>query len=176
MPTSTYEPIATTTLTGLQTTVTFTSIPGTYTDLRFVCSYKLGTSATGTNSFVRVGNGSIDTGSNYSYTYMIGTGSSTPSGAATNSNNMGVTVDVTNYYPIYNWDFMNYANTTNHKMMILRQSAGSNQVAAGIYLWRSNSAINQISFTAADNSGGSSGTPDQFAAGSTFTLYGIKAA
>lgn len=169
----TYKKIATTTLTGLTTTVTFSNIPSTYTDLQIIASWKLGSSATGTNSFVRI-NG--DTGTNYSYTHMIGTGSSTPAGSTTNSNNMGVTVDVTGYYPLYKWDFIDYSNTTTYKTMLLRQSAGSTQVAAGVYLWRSTNAINEISFTAADNSGGASGTPDQFAADSTFTVYGIEKA
>lgn len=167
MATTTYVPIATTTLTSATTTVTFSSIPSTYTDLRFVCSYKLATSATSTNSFVRV-NG--DTGSNYSYTYMIGTGSSTPSSRVSNDTNMGVTVDITSSSPVYIWDFMNYSNTTTYKTTLLRQSA-ANQVAANVYLWRNTDAINQISFTAADNLG--SGSPDQFDTGSTFTLYGI---
>ena len=55
----TYEPLATTTGTGSSTTVTFTTIPQTYTDLVLVCS---DINAQTTDIGVRFNN---DSGSNY---------------------------------------------------------------------------------------------------------------
>jgi hypothetical protein len=69
---------------------------------------------------------------------------------------------------------MNYSNTTTNKTALLRIGNAGSSVMANVFLWRSTAAINSISITAPDNTGG--GTPDQFAIGSTFTLYGIKAA
>ena len=61
----------------------------------------------------------------------------------------------------------NYANTTTYKTMISRASDATQNAIAYVGLWRSTSAINSITLSV------SAGT---FAIGSTFTLYGIKAA
>jgi hypothetical protein len=169
----TYEPIATTTLSSLTTTVTFSSIPNTYTDLRYIVSYQLGSAATGTDSFVRI-NG--DTGTNYSGTQVFGNGSTASSGRSTTAAYYMVPVDPNTSFVSYHLDFMNYANTTTYKPILGRFGAAADGTAAVAVSWRSTSAITSISFTAADNAGGPSGSPDQFAVGSTFTLYGIKAA
>ena len=66
---TTYVPIESKTLGSAANNITFTSIPQTYTDLVLVFNGDL-TSITGCS--VRVGNGSIDTGNNYSLTRMWG--------------------------------------------------------------------------------------------------------
>ena len=77
---STYTPIATNTLGSAQASVTFSSISGSYTDLVLIIN--AGTSdASEQDCLIRV-NG--DTGSNYSATYMYGTGSSAASGRNAN--------------------------------------------------------------------------------------------
>lgn len=168
---STYTPIATTTLGSAATSYTFTSIPTTYTDLVLVFD---GVLSSADYVWVRVGNGSVDTGSNYSQTYLMGNGSSASSGRSssqtyffpqdplnTGGNNMVV-------------NFQNYSNTTTYKSMLLRANTpvtdggATGTTRAQVALWRSTSAINtiQISTYAGQN----------FNTGSTFTLYGIQAA
>ena len=77
----TYEPIATTTLGTSASSVTFSTIPGTYTDLVLVVA---GTSAA-TNGNEMQFNG--DTGNNYSFTLLYGTGS-----AAVSSRNSNISL------------------------------------------------------------------------------------
>jgi|LakMenEpi03Aug12_release.lakeMendotaPanAssembly.Ray.scaffolds.fasta_scaffold336680_2 hypothetical protein len=162
---ATYEPIATTTLGSTATTVSFTSIPGTYTDLVLVTSIKA-TSAD-TNQFMRFNS---DSGSNYSHTNVYGTGTSALSFQQSSQDKInsvlsGYLVTSQNSPGIYN--IMNYSNTTTFKTMISRFNNSSVIAQAEVSLYRSTSAITAIEiFT----------TPDSFAVGSTLTLYGIKAA
>jgi hypothetical protein len=166
---STYEPIATTTLGSSQQTITFTSIPATYTDLVFVCSAKQDGTATSTGAFVRFNS---DTGTNYSDTSVSGNGTSASSGRNSNTNGMYILNPNDTVYGTFIFNIQNYANTNIYKTTISRQDIASSATLAIVYLWRSTSAINNISITATDSSGG---VQDNFVSGSTFTLYGIKA-
>ena len=78
---ATYEPIATYTAPSAQTEINFTSISGAYTDLVLVMNGAM--SRTGAAFLMRVGNGSIDSGSNYSETELYGTGSAAGSARRT---------------------------------------------------------------------------------------------
>ena len=69
--TATYDPIATTTLGSAASTITFSSIPNTFTDLRLVL-FGVTLNATGTYNQIRFNN---DTGTNYSWTQLLGNGS-----------------------------------------------------------------------------------------------------
>ena len=156
----TYEPIATTTLSSAASSVTFSSISGSYTDLILIASVKAST-GTPVASFT-VNN---DTGSNYSRTGIYGDGSSATSFRETSQSLAAfATINATNFTPA-KIQIQNYSNTTTYKTAIY--SGGLDYPAAIVYLWRSTSAINRVDF------GISSGN---FASGSTFTLYGIKAA
>ena len=165
---STYEPIATTTISGSTTaTVTFSSFSG-YTDIHAVLSIKHTTSSR--YSLLRL-NG--DTGSNYSLTFMYGNG--TTAGSARDTNQTSIGLNASGYessteFTNFNLDLMNYSNATTYKTILNRGNAATIQVAATVYSWRSTSAISSMSFT---TGGAGSG---YFAAGSTFTLYGIAAA
>lgn len=170
---ATYEPIATTTLGSDTTTVTFSSIAGTYTDLVLIMS--LGEQVSQTNGVrVRIGNGSTDTGSNYSNTYLIGNGTAASSQRQSNITyfdiawNASPSSTLGNYNAICN--FQNYANTTTYKTALLRVNSSNQSTEAVVGLWRSTSAINIIDIY----TGG--GASNKLLAGSTFTLYGIKAA
>jgi hypothetical protein len=123
---------------------------------------------------MRVGNGSADSGSNYTYHRLFGNGSSVTLDGAANQTNAGIYTTANNatagsfYVDIV--DFLDYKNT--NKFKTLRQfngydSNGSGQVMFNSYLWRSTSAINTIEFTV----GGSGVTAAQY---SQFALYGIK--
>jgi hypothetical protein len=164
---STYTPIATTTLGSATTSYTFTSIPTTYTDLILIVNAK--NSATGSYPKMQLGNGSVDTGANYSRTFLSGTGSSALSGRNTGYTfaslaayaDSGTTFDYTAIAHL-----MNYSNTTTFKTILVRANSSQYGVDAQVDLWRSTVAINTIKVLADTN----------FEAGTTFTLYGIAAA
>ena len=164
---ATYEPIATTTIGSATSSYTFTSIPSTYTDLVLITNTK---ASSGDYLRFRVGNGSIDSGANYSQTVLSGNGSSAASYRYTsvNQSNLLIASAVpTSDYQLSIANFQNYSNTTTYKTIIHRGNNASSSVETGVTLWRSTSAINQIQVLFLS---------DNIAVGSTFTLYGIKAA
>lgn len=162
--TATYDCIATTTLSTTTSTVTFSSISSSFTDLLLVFS------GTSTSSFTfLIARFNNDTGTNYSYTLLQGDGSSASStrGSNTASPYVGLVNTGTGAVGVYKLQVMNYANTTTYKTLITNGGIASNRVQAGVMLWRSTAAINRIDLFP---DGG-----DSFASGSTFSLYGIKA-
>ena len=164
--TATYEKIATNTLGSAAATVTFSSISGSYTDLIVVFN---GSHSTLTNYFLQFGNGSIDTGSNYSTTVLDGNGSSAASARYSNDT-VGIRADYyaagANNVKQSIFQIQNYSNSTTYKTTLVRSALPAEEVVATVGLWRSTSAINILRFS---NSSGN------FNTGSTFTIYGIKA-
>lgn len=160
---STYTPIATYTVSGSSTSnYTFSSIPSTYTDLVLIANMAETPSL---GSFVYRVNS--DSGSNYSTTYIDGNGTSATSGRYTSQTEARGTYEgVGTGFGTYILNFQNYANTTTYKTMLTRASGAAVAAETTVSLWRSTSAINSITLYAGQN----------FASGSTFTLYGIKAA
>ena len=164
---STYTPIATTTLGSAQSTVTLSSIPSTYTDLIIISQPK----STAAEGIVYIQFNSIG-GTSYSSTYLYGSGSSASSGRRTNS---GLGVIAENAYATstagnttFVTQIMNYSNTTTYKTWLSRGNRIDAQgVEAMVGLCRDTSAISSVSFAI----GGTT-----FAAGSTFTIYGVKSA
>ena len=144
----TYTPIATQTLATGASSVTFSSIPQTYTDLVLVTQeYTTGT-PTAYGISVQF-NG--DTGSNYSNTLVSGNGSSAASSRATNK--IGAWIGYESYSA--NWtnivtNIQNYSNSTTYKTLITRSSVASNYVAAGTSLWRNTGAISSITVLSTD--------------------------
>jgi len=163
---STYVPIANQVLTSATASVTFSSIPSTYTDLVLVSS--AGYSTGGGNGTINLQfNG--DTGTNYSFTYIQGNGSAASSGRGS-STTIGVAAqaDGSNLgsFAANTCQIMNYSNTTTYKIAITRANADTVATQAWVSLWRSTSAITSLTLTGAYS----------MAIGSTFTLYGILAA
>lgn len=157
---TTYDPIATQTLGSASASVTFSSIPSTYTDLIIVSN--AGSTVT-TNDYIRF-NG--DTGANYSWTRIYGTGSAAGSSRGTNTNE-GFIGDVTTTLATEILQIQNYTNTTTYKTVIARSSNSSSAVTASVSTWRNTAAITSITLLPGSTT---------WIAGSTFTLYGIKAA
>ena len=157
---TTYEPIATTTLTSNQASVTFSSISSGFTDLILVISaYQSG----GTACEVQVNS---DTASNYSRTGMYGTGTTAGSFRNSNVTNSYLTLgDAATGNAIVH--FMNYSNTTTYKTWIHRENFPTGATYAAVSLWRSTSPITSILLDAG---------AQPWVSGSSFTLYGIKAA
>jgi hypothetical protein len=155
----TYDSITTTTLTSAVSSVTFSSISGSYTDLIIVHR--------GTNSSaagIQVEFNSDTTAGNYSFTYFYGDGSTAASGRYTSAKSVGsaYTTETNNIF-----HFINYSNSTTYKTTLSRSNNAANITQGLISLWRSTAAITSIKlFVGAGN----------FDSGSTFTLYGVKAA
>jgi hypothetical protein len=157
--TGTYTLIASNTLGSAQSSVTFSSIPGTYTDLVLVCSVK---ATTGTPVMQIAINS--DSGSNYSRTGLYGDGSTATSFRLSSQTILGIfSADATNFTPAI-IQFNDYSNTTTYKTILSR--SGITYPAAQVGLWRSTSAITSI-VASTDSS--------TFTSGSTFKLYGIEA-
>lgn len=154
----TYEPIQTQTVGTAVATVTFSSIPQTYTDLVLVANL------IDSNGF-SVMRFNSDSGSNYSRTWMYGNGTSAGSSRGTNISGLDLKAASSgSEYPVDIVHLMNYSNTTTYKTCLIRQSYASNEVALYAGLWRNTAAITTITVT------------NNISAGSTFTLYGVKAA
>jgi hypothetical protein len=163
---STMTPIATNTLSSSSNSLTFSNIPQTYTDLILIVNAK----ASGAQDVVSRINS--DSGSNYSTTFINGTGSAANSGRQSNQTYLYID----NYGYLETTDgqvsithFMNYANSTTNKTILSRASNASNGVTGLVGLWRNTSAITSITLYC----GIAAAT---FSSGSTFTLYGVKAA
>ena len=142
--TATYDCIATTTLGSTASTVTFSSISGSYTDLVLVITTK--DSGTGANWTALQFNS--DTGSNYSWTQLGGNGSTASSTRGTSTTNLRVgAISTTSFTPAI-IHIMNYANTTTNKTAISRNSLAdyptSGSASAFVGLWRNTSAITSI--------------------------------
>lgn len=163
---ATYESIASTTLGSASASVTFSSIPQTYTDLVFVITGNNNVGTAYGNSFTF----NNDTTGSYSYTRILGDGSSASSSRDANATTGagGFTNNQTNQMILSVNHIQNYSNTTTHKTWLLRTGDTGDRVFAYVCLWRKTEAISTIK---SEIIGG--GTYD---AGSTFTLYGIKAA
>jgi len=162
--TATYEPIATTTLSAGTATVTFSSIPQTYTDLVLVFS---GNAATGSTDSIRIRfNG--DTTTNYSYTNLSGNGSTASSARSSSDTNIAPALITSTEVSNNIWNIFNYSNTTTFKTVLVRANIAGALTRASVGLWRKTpEAISSITLTIV---GG-----QNFASGCTFSLYGIKA-
>ena len=142
-------------------------MPSTYTP---IATQTLGSTAirgglpgNGAANFNMTFNG--DTGSNYSSTLLFESPGSTRESNSTSIGFSGSVGDNNRMQNIVN--IMNYSNTTTNKTVISRfGSAVDGFSRAGVGLWRSTAAI--TSFTITPNLG--------VAAGSSFTLYGVKSA
>jgi hypothetical protein len=162
---STYTPIATTTLGSNQASYTFSSITGTYTDLILVINGKH--SANQSEGYGLQFNS--DTGTNYSTTYLLGTGSAASSGRVSSQTRaLCGWLNATDIGTYIN-HIENYSNSTTFKTVLSRgsQTNSNTYLSATVSLWRSTSAITSITVL-----------PDaaSLASGMTLTLYGIAAA
>jgi hypothetical protein len=171
--TVTYEAISSTTLGSNQATVTIGTggtIPQTYTDLVLVVNPAINTG--NDNLRIRVGNGSVDSGSNYSWTALTGNGTRALSDRA--SNQTSILSDYDGYMQTTLGNnakiihFQNYSNTTTFKTILSRSSNAPVGTDALVNTWRSTAAINIMTLFV-------SGGVANFITGSTFSLYGIKA-
>lgn len=162
---STYEPIATTTLGSAAASITFSSIPATYTDLRLVLNSSV--SATGSELKLTFNN---DTATNYSFTSLYGYGSTANSYRETSR--VGIPLDAAFGIPNTQWalwtaDIFSYAGSTFKTVLTTgsNDNNGSGATFRNVGLWRSTSAINRLDLSVSGIT---------FSIGTTATIYGIK--
>lgn len=171
-----YDPAATwfiqrITATGGESSISFTSIPQTYTSLQIRGIARDTDAGTGWNyGGMRVNN---DTGSNYAQHYLRGNGSAVAAyGGATMTTGSGILAigngATSGIFGTSIFDFHDYASTSRYKT--IRGFVGGDSNGAGLVylnstLWQSTSAITSIQILPGATA---------FAAGTTFALYGMK--
>jgi hypothetical protein len=159
---STNVPISSVTLTEATSSIIFSGIPQTYTDLFIVAD---GYNNTG-DFYTTIIRFNGDSASNYSRTRFVGDGSSVSNSRLTNQT--GATINSAGGWGLNNngsGNIPNYSNTTTFKTILSRSNTAATAVELNLLTWRSTSAITSIEmFT-------SSAT---YRAGSTFNLYGIN--
>jgi hypothetical protein len=165
-----FESIATTTVgAGGVATITFSSIPSTYSHLQVRILSRSTYAALNTSVIIRANS---DTASNYSYHSLSG------DGATASSYGVGTDIfGISQMYPgssaaasifgVGVIDILDYANTNKYKT--IRSLGGQDRNGSGSVNfmssnWRSNSAISTLTFT----------TDGNFAQYTSFALYGIK--
>ena len=161
MAVSAYEVISTQTLGSAVATVTFSSIPQTYTDLVLVVN-----GVQSANQYVAIRfNG--DATSNYSQTRLYGDGTTAFSDRQTSATFGRLSAgNPTNRF-LTICSIQNYANATTFKTWLSRSNL--DLVGAVVGLWRiTPAAITSLSVLTT--------TADTFLTGTTFALYGIRAA
>lgn len=160
----TYEALSTTTLTSTQANITFdiSSTPNqSYTDLIIICNVK---ATVNENNNVQFNN--VTSGGSYSVTRLYGNGSTYSTNLSSNQNQMQLgemnTTGATDIIQIFN-----YSNTNVNKTVISTggQTGGFMKITTGLF--RSTSAITSIKLFPGSGS---------YDSGSTFTIFGIKAA
>ena len=167
-----YESIATVTVSSATPTITFSSIPATYTHLQIRATIR--STTTGNDAWVNFFLNSDTTTSNYSNHNLFGNGTSASSGVNTGSDGnlvgraMGSASGASDVFAPNIFDILDYANTNKYKTtrtLIGQDNNGSrNLVGLVSNLWRNTAAVTTIEFTTANN----------FAQYTQFALYGIK--
>jgi hypothetical protein len=176
--TTAYESIATTTVgAGGVASITFSSIPSTYTHLQIRGIGRSTTSGTGTD-YLQV-QFNADTASNYAYHDLTGDGSAASAAAGTTQSTIRTGLlprssQLANSFGVAVIDILDYANTS--KAKTLRSLCGMDyntgtapvgQINLRSGLWTSTSAITSIKLYSEANN---------LAQYSSFALYGIKGA
>ena len=164
---ATYDLISTQTISSAGTTVTFSSIPGTYRDLVLIIYPKATTAADirfrfngDTNANYRARFASGDSGTLYSSfgSFLTSCSATAYAATATTAGNS-----------MHKIEIMSYSNTNTYKPVLCHSGdSTARDIIANI--WKSTSAITSITL------GGDSSLNAIFATGSIFSLYGIASA
>lgn len=169
MAANTYTLISSNVLASTATSVTFSSIPSTYTDLVLRTSTRTNT-ATGTGSMFITCNG---TSANYSQTLIAGNGSTASSSRLGTQAQFDVLTEGTSYTAstftndeLYVPSYLASQNKPISFYNVIENNATAAAIRAYALLWQNTATITSI--TIADATGG------QFVANSSFYLYGIK--
>lgn len=174
-PTTDFESIATSTVgSGGTTTITFSSIPSTFQHLQIRSIQKAtNTYNQGLSTRIRLGNGSADTGNNYSWHGLGGNGTSVAAnnlGTTTNFINMTGTAGDSTGGQLFGGlviDILDYANSSKYKTVralggVDMNGSGSIYLSSG--LWMNSAVVDTIALT----------TEGNFSQYTHFALYGIR--
>lgn len=158
-------PLANITLTSATTTVSFTSISGLYRDLMLVVSGKWNTNNSSSVPWYSFNSDTND--ANYYLVDIEGTGSSAVSYSVNYRASFASSFGYGN--PAPNWQlishFLDYSATNKHKAILTRVDSPADRLGASAARWTNTSAITSITVQAGLS----------FAAGSTFSLFGVSA-
>jgi len=165
-------PLGEFTLAAAQANVEFTNIPQTYTHLQ-LRAFTRATSGSFQNVIMRMNS---DTGSNYNWHYLEGTGSGTPiSSNSPNDTSIYLaqepgSTQATGIFGTFIVDILDYKNTNKFKTVrslsgVDANGSGRTQFWSGA--WRSSSAITSILLR--------SDASNNFAENTQFALYGVLA-
>ena len=168
-PSGAYDSIATVTVGSATSSITFSSIPSTYTHLqiRSITRQNGGGTEIGLMQF------NSDSASNYARHRLVGNGSTATAGAATSQTSILVgetPAAASNIFGANVIDILDYANTNKYKTVRAiggwdENGGGESNLRSG--LWMSTSAISSITITL---------SAQQYVQYSQFALYGIKGA
>ena len=171
--TNSYESIATVTLGSNATSVSFTSIPSTYTHLQIRAIARTDRSGVASGDWMKITFNS-DTGTNYAFHQMQGDGASASAAASASSANMEVirvagAASTANGFGAVVFDLLDYANTSKYKTQ--RTLGGYDNNGAGVVslssgVWMNTAAVTSITFVP--------GGGTNFVQYTSFALYGIK--
>jgi len=174
--TSSYESIATATVTGSSATITFSSIPSPYKHLQLRILAR-GTANGGADPLILFMRANSDTGSNYANHRLVGNGSTVTAGGSASETRMQPAIYADSGYPanVYGAiiiDIHDYSSTTKNKTV--RSISGVDDNLGTVNsrlnlrsdLWMNTAAITTLTL---ENNGG-----DNFNSNSTFALNGIK--
>lgn len=168
--------IATVTAAGGETSLTFSSIPSTYTHLQIRLISRQSSASVATGSIKLTFNG--DNANNYPYHYLQGNGTSAvATGSSANawiyltdaSQQNNATAGM---FAAAIVDIIDYANTSKYKTTKYIAGGDANtattneSMSVGSGVWMSTSAINSITLSVTG--------AVTYIAGSTFALYGVK--
>lgn len=168
-----YESIATVSVgAGGQTTLTFSSIPQTFKHLqiRSIARSNTGGGGSDTQAVMRFNS---DSGANYTYHILSGSGSAAAASGGISQTNatagfVAGSAATANCFSVAVCDILDYTNTNKFKTVRLAGGDDFNNTNSNVYfwsnVWRSTSAITQIDITNGGN----------YAQYSHFALYGIK--
>lgn len=168
--TTTYDCIATNLLTSPASSITFSGIPGTYTDLKIVVTGTVTVSTTVLNAQF---NG--DTATNYCMNTVIGTGSGAAGTDYTTSAQIyfspwgAAQLQTGDQVNMATMDIFSYTNTSKYKTAMVTfaaRGASAGGVSFGTGMWLSTAAITSVRIYPGGN---------QLATGTRASLYGIKA-
>lgn len=164
--------IASTVLSSNASNLTAFNISGTFQDLFMVCSLRAVNAAATSNVYFAIGNGTPDGGSNYSLTLLRGDGGGASTARFTNltGGQIGMIPAANATAGIFGSvivHILNYTTSAN-KTVLSRAAAdrnGAGNVDAWVNMWRNSGPVTVIQL----------GADGQFAAGSSLSLYGLKA-
>jgi hypothetical protein len=166
-------------LTGNATSIEFTSISGSYDHLCLEASLRVDSSEYWQYGKLQLGNGSADTGSNYSMTSLYASSGTPTSGRASGDtwidtwSIVGASALADTFGSTTMW-IPNYANTANFKQVLIsnvnpNNVTTTNQWMLGVFagLWSSTSAVDVVKISPWANN---------LVQYSTVTLYGVTGA